>query len=215
MSDEPIVEIVTTSEPAVEVVDETAPAKASLLQRFRLPLMIAGAVLGVLLLLGLGLGLGFFIREFNEKQYVDQITLLRGALQRNADGWREARLANEAAQAELIGLKAGQLAVTASYAAAQTEIKQLREALATASAAAHAATQPAAPAVTGAAPSSGNKGYLRFGNTRCVIRPGEKIDDMANCLKGEPTPATGNGSSGKPSAAPAKPAPSPAPQHGH
>ncbi|WP_255990182.1 hypothetical protein [Chitinolyticbacter albus] len=201
MSDQPIVEIITTDQPVIEAAGD-ASTTPSVLQRFRLQLMIAGGVLGVILLLGIGLAVGYFVREFNEKQYVDQITLLRSALQRNADGWREARLATEAMQGKLTELNATHAATEASYAVLKGEFEALKAQVAAASAAAHAATQPPAAA---AAPA--DKGYLRFGNTRCVVRPGQKLSEMAGCLKREPiTSGTSNAIKPVPDAA-ATPAP--------
>ncbi|UXY16666.1 hypothetical protein N8I74_06505 [Chitiniphilus purpureus] len=167
---EPIVQIVTTGAPEGE-----ATPRVPLWVRHRVPLLAAGGVLGALLLVLLGLGMGLFVREFNEKQYVEQITLLRGALQKNAQGWRDARLALEQAQA-------GQQQAEAAREKLAQELTQAKTALGQAL---EQARQASAVAASNPEPQAIPKqdGYLRFGNHRCVIRPGEKRQDLSKCLQ--------------------------------
>ncbi|GAA5786276.1 hypothetical protein [Chitiniphilus shinanonensis] len=178
---EPVIEIVTTSDedeapdaPAPSVV--LPPGQASFLHRYRLPLLLGGGALLGLLLLGVGLLLGMFVREFNEKQYVDQIVLLRGALEKNAEARDTAHQELAAAAAERQALENERDGLKEQLALSQQALK---------SALAQISTLTPAPEPKIEPGPDGNSGYLRFGNKNCLIRPGQDRAELEKCLRGD------------------------------
>ncbi|TJZ74829.1 hypothetical protein [Chitiniphilus eburneus] len=178
---QPIIEIVTTSSAEAEL-DPPEPGQAaqpaassSFLRRFQLPLMIGAGVLLALLLFGIGLGLGLFVREFNEKQYVDQITLLRGALERNATGWEEARKSLEDAETR-------QKEVEGERDELKSQLDVVQQALKSALAQISTLTPTPTPRIVPSTDATGAR-YLRFGNKNCLIRPGQDRVELENCFQ--------------------------------
>lgn len=161
---------------------ETVSGKAALLQRFRLPLMIGGLAVGMIVFLLIGVGLGKVKLGLERKQFAEQAVQFK------------ARLAEVENEKKLYEVKAEGLKKEADKQksrADELDIKLTELTLSLQKAESALASATAAAPVKVAASASKTREYVRFGNVDCTLTTGKGSNNWKDCLQqGRPqTPA--------------------------
>lgn len=161
--------------------DNLAPEKGALMQRLRLPLMIGGVVVGLLVFLLIGFGLGKAKQALERKQVAEQMLQFK------------TRIAAIEDQKKLFEAKAEGLAqVTEKQKRQIEELESKLEAQSTALAlkASELASIQVAMSPKGAIPAKvaasapKPREYARFGNEECTLLAGKGSESWKECLQG-------------------------------
>lgn len=167
--------------------DNLAPEKGALMQRLRLPLMIGGVVVGLLVFLLIGFGLGKAKQALERKQVAEQMLQFK------------TRIAAIEDQKKLFEAKAEGLAqVTEKQKRQIEELEHKLEAQSAAlalKASELASIQAAIPPKGGtpakvAASAPKPREYARFGNEECTLLAGKGSESWKECLQGRTKAST-------------------------
>ncbi|MBS1155082.1 MAG: hypothetical protein H6R07_1006 [Proteobacteria bacterium] len=161
--------------------DNLAPGKATLMQRLRLPLMIGGMVVGLLVFLLIGFGLGKAKQALERRQVAEQILQLKTRMAAIEDQKKLFEVKAEGL-AQVIEKQKRQIeelehkleVENAALALKASEVESIQAAI---------PPQKAAPAkVAASAPKP--REYARFGNEECTLLAGKGNESWKACLQG-------------------------------
>lgn len=183
---------------------------ASLLQRFRLPLMIGGGVIALLVFLLIGIMLGSVRLKLERKQFAEQMVVIKQQIEKEQSERKiqEAKVESFRLTAENRKIEIAELSSklacfeeAASQAAAAELIEQEKKQQEP-----PVKVEPKSKStVKPKAEEPAKSGYVRFGNASCTLIAGNGSTNWKECLKlGKPVDGA------KPAAtAPAKESPKP------
>jgi len=161
--------------------DNLAPGKGALMQRLRLPLMIGGVVVGLLVFLLIGFGLGKAKQALERKQVAEQMLQLKTRMAAIEDQKKlfEVKAEGLAQVIEKQKLQISELehkleAESATLALKASELASIQVAI---------PSKVAIPAkVAASAPKP--REYARFGNEECTLLAGKGNESWKACLQG-------------------------------
>lgn len=148
--------------------------KLSVLARLRIPMIIAGVVLGAIVFLLIGLGLGQVKLSMERKQYVEKAAAFHQRLKdvENEKKIYEVKVEGLKKLHDLQKKRADEL--EKKLEEAMQSLSQIQQSIASAT-----ASISASPSAKDPAP----KQYLRFGNVDCTVGTQAQVSDWKACLK--------------------------------
>lgn len=166
---------------AQEPVQSAASSKTALLQRLRLPLMIGGAIVALLVFLLIGFGLGKGKQALERKQVAEQMLQFKNRIAaiENAKKLSETKAED---QAQVIDKQKLQIEELESKLEAE-KVALAQKASELASIQLVMASKTAAPAKA-AASAPKPREYARFGNEECTLLAGKGSEGWKECLQG-------------------------------
>ncbi len=166
-------------------VEEVVPTKPALMQRLRLPLIVAGLALGLIMFLLIGVGLGKVKLGLERKQFAEQAAQFKARL---ADVENEKKLYEVKAEV-LKNVVDQQKSHVAELEKKLEDMTAVQQKPASAPASATAASQ-----IKAAASVPKIREYVRFVNADCTLTVGKGSNGWKTCLQqgrpqGIPKPA--------------------------